>query len=102
MSAPADRPRLVEKADTQSEIWKYFAYAANSKGKPTDTAKPVCKRCFKSVMTKEANTSVSLCSVTVCHCETTPTLTAGSEGSREKLHTDTLLRFCTKFIKYRY
>ena len=75
MSAPADHPRLVEKA----EIWKYFAYVAENKGKPTHITKPVCKRCFKSVMTKRANTSVSLCSVTVCQCETTHTLPAGSE-----------------------
>ena len=47
-------------------------------------------------MTKGANTSVSLCSVTVCHCETTPTLSAGSEEA-EKLHTDTLPRCRTKF-----
>ena len=51
MSAPAAPPRLVEKAD------KYFVYVANRKGKPTDTTKPICKRCFKSVMTKGANTS---------------------------------------------
>ena len=57
MSAPANRPRLVEKADTRSEIWKYFAYFADSKGKPTDTSKPVCKRCLKSVITKGGNTS---------------------------------------------
>ena len=79
MSAPADHPRHVEKAEARSEIWKYFTYVADSKGKPTDTTMPVCKRCFKSEMTKGANTSVSLCSVTVCHCETTPTLAAGSE-----------------------
>ena len=45
MSAPADRPSLVEEADV-----------TDCKSKPTDT-KPVCKRCFKSVMTKTANTS---------------------------------------------
>ena len=71
MSAPADHPRLAEKADTQNKIWKY--YVADSKGKP------VCKRCFESVMTKRANMSVSLCSMTVCQCETTLTLAADSE-----------------------
>ena len=79
MSAPSDRSRLVEKADAQSEIWKSFAYVADSKGKSADTTKPVFERCCKSIMTKRANTSVSLCSVTVCHCESTPTLAAGSE-----------------------
>ena len=66
MNAPADRPRLVEEADARSEIWEYFAYVAGSKAKPTDTTKPVCKRCFKSVMTKGANTSV--CVALLCDC----------------------------------
>ena len=57
MSAPANHPRLVNKADAQSEIWKYFSNVADSKGKPTVTTKPVCKQCFKSVMDKGANTS---------------------------------------------
>ena len=52
MSAPADRSRLVEKADARSERWKYFAYVADNKGKPTDSTKPVCKQCFKSVWPK--------------------------------------------------
>ena len=30
--------------------------------------------------------SVSLCFVTVCHCETTPTLSAGSEAAENKVH----------------
>ena len=60
MSAPADRPMLVEETDTQSEIWKYFAIVTDSKVKPLDTTKPVCKRCFKSVMTNGANTSSSV------------------------------------------
>jgi len=36
---------------------KYFAYVADSHGKPTDTYKPVCKRCFKCTQAKGANTS---------------------------------------------
>ena len=57
VSAPANRPRYVKKAEARSEIWKYLAYVADSKGKPTDTTRPVCKRCFKSVLPKGANTS---------------------------------------------
>ena len=38
-------------------LLKKQAHVADSKGKPTDTTKPVCKWCFKSVMTKRANTS---------------------------------------------
>ena len=99
MSAPADHPRLIEKADARSEIRKYFAHIADSKGKPTNTTMPFCKRCFKSKMTKGVNTSVSICSVTVCHCETTPTLSAGSEKA-ERSCTPTRCR--AEFMKYRY
>ena len=58
VSAPANRPRYVKKAEARSEIWKYLAYVADSKGKPTDTTRPVCKWWFKSVMTEGSNTSV--------------------------------------------
>ena len=36
---------------------EHFANVADGKGKSTDTIKPVCKRCFKSGMTKRANKS---------------------------------------------
>ena len=57
MSASANRPRLVEEADARSKIWKYFAYVADSKGKPMDTTKSICKPYFQSIMTKGANRS---------------------------------------------
>ncbi|KAM4606602.1 thiamine pyrophosphokinase 1 isoform 1-T1 [Polymixia lowei] len=55
--ALADRPRLADEADARSEIWHYFSYIADSLGNPTDTTRPVCKRCFKPTQTKGANTS---------------------------------------------
>ncbi|XP_044155948.1 E3 SUMO-protein ligase ZBED1-like [Bufo gargarizans] len=53
-------PPLVEKkasARTRSEVWAYFAYIAGEDGQPTDTEKPVCKRCYKSLHCKAGNTS---------------------------------------------
>ncbi|CAM4652314.1 unnamed protein product [Leuciscus chuanchicus] len=50
-------PRLVEKDDARSEIWKYFAYLADSDGKATDKSRPVCRQCNKQIQTKGANTS---------------------------------------------
>ena len=55
ISAVANHPQLLDKTDTQSEIWHYFAYTADSQGKPTNTTKPVCERCFKTTQTKGAN-----------------------------------------------
>ena len=54
-SALADQ--LVDKADAWSEIWHYFASIVDSQGKPTDTTKPIWKRCFKPTQTKGADTS---------------------------------------------
>ena len=51
----ADRSRLVNKVEVK--IWHYYAYIADSQGKPTDTTKHVCKRCFKPTQTKGANVS---------------------------------------------
>ena len=34
-------------AEARSEIWKYFAYVADSEGKPTDTMRPRC--CIKFI-----------------------------------------------------
>ena len=51
-------PRLVDKDDARSEIWKYFAYLADSEGKASDTARPVCRQCFKQLQTKGANTGL--------------------------------------------
>ena len=99
MSDPADCPRLAEKADARSKIWKYFTHIADHKGKPTDTTKPTYKWCFKSVMTKGANTFVSLCSVTVT-VKPHPLCLQAVRKQREAAYT--LPRGRTKFIKYRY
>ena len=56
-SATAAAPRLVDKKDARSEIWKYLSDISDSEGKPTDTTRPVCKTCFRSLQTKGANTS---------------------------------------------
>ncbi|KAJ7992773.1 hypothetical protein DPEC_G00282180 [Dallia pectoralis] len=50
-------PRLVGKDDARSEIWKYFAYLADSEGEATDKLRPVCCHCKKQIRTKGANTS---------------------------------------------
>ncbi|XP_063757877.1 E3 SUMO-protein ligase ZBED1-like [Eleginops maclovinus] len=50
-------PRLVDKDDARSEIWRYFAYLADSEGKATDMSRPVCRKCYKQLQTKGANTS---------------------------------------------
>ena len=55
--AVADRPRLVERKDARSEIWKYFGYEADTEGKPIDIHRPVCKTYFKSNQAKGGNTS---------------------------------------------
>ena len=48
---------FVDKKYARSEIWKYFSYISDSEGKPTDPTRPVCKKCFRSLQTKGANTS---------------------------------------------
>uniref|UniRef100_A0A671SCA6 BED-type domain-containing protein n=1 Tax=Sinocyclocheilus anshuiensis TaxID=1608454 RepID=A0A671SCA6_9TELE len=42
---------------SRSAIWKYFGYETNEHGKPKDTSKPICKSCYRAVLTKGANTS---------------------------------------------
>ncbi len=56
-SAAPLRPALVDKEHSRSAIWKYFGYEANEHGKPKDTSKPICKSCYRAVLTKGANTS---------------------------------------------
>ena len=68
-STLADRPQLVDKADAQSKIWHYFGYIDDSQDKPTDTTKPICKRCFKPMQAKRANMSKLAKHVTVRHAE---------------------------------
>ncbi|XP_057709649.1 E3 SUMO-protein ligase ZBED1-like [Corythoichthys intestinalis] len=52
-----NQPRLVEKEDARSEIWRYFAYRADEEGNAADTSKPVCKRCHNATHAKGSNTS---------------------------------------------
>ena len=54
-SETAAAPRLVDKKDARSEMWKYCSYISDSEGKPTDTTRPVCKKCFRSLQTKGAH-----------------------------------------------
>ncbi len=56
-SAAPPQPALVDKEHSRSAIWKYFGYEANEHGKPKDTSKPICKSCYRAVLTKGANTS---------------------------------------------
>uniref|UniRef100_A0A671RC50 BED-type domain-containing protein n=1 Tax=Sinocyclocheilus anshuiensis TaxID=1608454 RepID=A0A671RC50_9TELE len=56
-SAAPPRPALVDKEHSRSAIWKYFGYETNEHGKPKDTSKPICKSCYRAVLTKGANTS---------------------------------------------
>lgn len=53
-------PWLVNKADTQSELWNYFAYNASTEGKLMDTTKPFCKRCFKPMQTNQWRQHIQL------------------------------------------
>ncbi len=56
-SAAPPQPALVDKEHSRSAIWKYFGYKTNEHGKPKDTSKPICKSCYRAVLTKGANTS---------------------------------------------
>ncbi len=56
-SAAPPQPALVDKEHSRSAIWKYFGYEANEHGKPKDISKPICKSCYRVVLTKGANTS---------------------------------------------
>uniref|UniRef100_A0A672RI62 BED-type domain-containing protein n=1 Tax=Sinocyclocheilus grahami TaxID=75366 RepID=A0A672RI62_SINGR len=56
-SVAPPRPALVDKEHSRSAIWKYFGYETNEHGKPKDTSKPICKSCYRAVLTKGANTS---------------------------------------------
>ncbi|KAA0721363.1 hypothetical protein E1301_Tti023538 [Triplophysa tibetana] len=55
--AAPPQPALVDKEHSRSAIWNYFGYEANEDGKPKDTNKPICKSCYRAVVTKGANTS---------------------------------------------
>ncbi len=54
-SAAPPQPALVDKEHSWSAIWKYFGYEANEHAKPKDTSKPICKSCYRAVLTKGAN-----------------------------------------------
>ena len=45
------RPASWQSTDAHSKIWYFFTYIDDSQGKPTDTTKSVCKRCFKPAHT---------------------------------------------------
>ncbi len=41
-------PKLINKENSRSEIWLYFANKTDDKGERTEVTAPVCKRCYKS------------------------------------------------------
>ncbi len=50
-------PKFINKENSRSEIWHYFAYKTDDKGEQTDLTEPVCKRCYKSCVATGGNTS---------------------------------------------
>ena len=52
-----DSSNLVDKKNTKSGIWKYFALRINEDDKLVDQDKPVCKLCNSCVSAKYGNTS---------------------------------------------
>ena len=40
---------LVEKKNTKSPVWHYFAFEADASGKPKDIDKPKCKLCQEDI-----------------------------------------------------
>ena len=47
-------PQLVDKDDARSVL----AYRADSEGKASDTARLICRQCFKQLQTKGTNTGL--------------------------------------------
>ncbi|KAL6456345.1 hypothetical protein MHYP_G00348880 [Metynnis hypsauchen] len=56
-NAVCSQPVLISKESSRSAVWKYFGFEADTDGKPKDMNKPVCKRCFRNISTKGANTT---------------------------------------------
>lgn len=52
-----ERPQLVEKSNTTSEVWRYFGFQPGSDGRPENIETPVCKICFRVIPAKASNTS---------------------------------------------
>ena len=48
---------LVDKKNTKSPVWRYFAFEADANGKPKDIDKPKCKLCQEEVTAHFGNTS---------------------------------------------
>lgn len=48
---------LMEKKNTKSPVWRYFAFEADANGKPKDIDKPKCKLCYEEVTAHFGNTS---------------------------------------------
>ena len=48
---------LVDKENSRSAVWQYFANEADAEGKAKDLQKPICKRCFRAVTTRGGNTT---------------------------------------------
>lgn len=48
---------LVEKKNTKSPVWRYFAFEADTDGKPKDIDKPKCKLCQEDITARFGNTS---------------------------------------------
>ncbi len=57
-------PKLINKENSRSEIWHYFAYKTDDDGEGTDLNAPVCKRCYKSRVTTETHQTF----LSICHC----------------------------------
>lgn len=49
-------PRLTDKANSKSRVWKYFVFEADHRGVIIDSQKPICKRCHRTFQNKRGNT----------------------------------------------
>ncbi len=50
-------PKLINKENSRSEIWRYFGYKTDDKSERTDLTAPVCKRCYRPKSCCHRNTS---------------------------------------------
>ncbi|XP_072438849.1 E3 SUMO-protein ligase ZBED1-like [Chiloscyllium punctatum] len=93
-----ERPQLVEKSNTTSEVWRYFGFQPGSDGRPENIETPVCKICFRVIPAKASNTSNLYAHLKSQHPhiyievkgkpnQAPPTTTASGEPGREQTAT---------------
>ena len=48
---------LIAKPKTKSAVWNFFLVESDSDGRPSNTNKPICCKCFEPVAASYGNTS---------------------------------------------